>query len=73
MKFYKPENLDNLFDLLALNSDRKYFLAGGTDINVQIKNGIIKDGEIIYINHLNELSGIRRLLFQIFILATKST
>jgi len=59
MKFYKPENLNNLFDMLAAGSARKYLLAGGTDINVQIKNGLIKDGEIIYINHLDELSGIK--------------
>ncbi len=57
MKFIKPKDLDNLFD--ALDGKEKYFLlAGGTDINVQIKNGIIRNPNIIFINDLKELSGI---------------
>jgi CO/xanthine dehydrogenase FAD-binding subunit len=55
MRFYKPESMSELLDNLQDKSGKKYFLAGGTDINVQIKNGLIRDAEIFYINHLNEL------------------
>lgn len=58
MKFFKPSNLAELFSKMQESMDNNYLLAGGTDINVQIKNGMIKDVNIIYINHLRELSGI---------------
>ena len=58
MKFYKPKSLLELFEISEKIEGKKYFLAGGTDINVQIKNGIIKDEEIIFLNHLTELKGI---------------
>lgn len=58
MKFIKPENVPELLNLIADIKEKKYFLAGGTDINVQLKNGMIKDERIIFINHLLELKGI---------------
>jgi len=58
MEFYKPTSLPDLFEKARKIEGKKYFLAGGTDINIQIKNGMIKDEPIIYINHLNELRGI---------------
>ncbi|MCK4312357.1 MAG: xanthine dehydrogenase family protein subunit M [Candidatus Cloacimonetes bacterium] len=58
MKFVKPKDVENLLKNLEEDKGKKYFLAGGTDLNVQIKNGIIRDANIIYINHLSELSGI---------------
>ena len=58
MKFIKPKDVENLLENLEEDKGKKYFLAGGTDLNVQIKNGIIRDANIIYINHLSELSGI---------------
>ncbi len=67
MKFLKPNNLTELFSSLPEISGKKYFLAGGTDINVQIKNGLIPEGTIIYINHLPELNGIRQDENEIFI------
>jgi len=59
MKFYKPKNLTELFKISEQIEGKKYFLAGGTDINVQIKKKMITDEPIIYINHLEELQGIR--------------
>ncbi len=59
MKFYKPTSIPDLFRISEEIEGKKYFLAGGTDINVQIKNGIIKDEPVIFINHLNELKGIK--------------
>ena len=58
MKFYKPSNLAELFSKMQESMHDNYLLAGGTDINVQIKNSMIKDVNIIYINHLSELRGI---------------
>lgn len=57
MKFIKPKDINNLYETLD-NKEQQYLLAGGTDINVQINNGVIRDPNIIYINHLKELSGI---------------
>ncbi|MCK4340058.1 MAG: FAD binding domain-containing protein, partial [Candidatus Cloacimonetes bacterium] len=37
----------------------KYYLAGGTDINIQIKKDIIRNGTILFINHFKELNGIK--------------
>jgi carbon-monoxide dehydrogenase medium subunit len=70
MEFYKPLNLDELLLKLQENHENRYFLAGGTDINVQIKNDLIKDGEVIYINHLDELKQISENGSEIFIGAT---
>lgn len=57
MKFIKPKDINNLYEILD-NSEKQYLLAGGTDINVQIKNGTINNPNIIYIDHIKELSGI---------------
>lgn len=71
MKFIKPRNMDNLYE--ALNDKEKYYLlAGGTDINVQIKNGTIRDPNIIYISDLKDLSGIKEKDGSILIGATTS-
>jgi len=59
MKFYKPNNLTKLFQIAEQIEGKKYILAGGTDINVQLKKKMITDEPIIYINHLEELQGIR--------------
>lgn len=60
MKFFKPSSFSELFNYLDDNHQSKYFLAGGTDINVQIQNNAIKEeSEIYYINHLTKLKGIQ--------------
>ncbi|MDP8202692.1 MAG: xanthine dehydrogenase family protein subunit M [Candidatus Tenebribacter burtonii] len=71
MKFIKPKDINNLYEIID-NIDRQYLLAGGTDINVQIKNGIIRNPNIIYINHLKELSGIEEENDSILIGSTTS-
>ncbi len=58
MKFYKPKSLLELFEISEKIEGKKYFLAGGTDINIQIKNYTIHDETIIFLNHLTELKGI---------------
>lgn len=59
MNFFKPTDLNNLFELIGKIDGRNYFLAGGSDINVQIKNKMITNDNIIYINNLMELQGIK--------------
>lgn len=71
MKFIKPKDINNLYETLD-NMEQQYLLAGGTDINVQIKNGTIRDPNIIYISHLKELSGIKEENDLILIGATTS-
>jgi aerobic carbon-monoxide dehydrogenase medium subunit len=58
MKFFKPTSLPDLFDIVSKIEGKKYYLAGGTDINVQIKKEMIKDEPVIFINHLDEIRGI---------------
>lgn len=72
MKFIKPKNIENLYESLDNNMENQYLLAGGTDINVQINNGTIRKPNIIYINHLKELSGIKEENDQIIIGSTTS-
>jgi len=67
MKFYKPENLADLFNKLENSKGKRFFLAGGTDINVQIKNGMITDGDIFFVNHLSELEGINKIDDKIYL------
>ena len=72
MKFIKPKNINSLYEALD-NIEKQYLLAGGTDINVQIKNGTIIDPNIIYIDHIKELSGIEEENDLIFQQALKET
>lgn len=71
MKFIKPKDINNLYETID-NMDQQYLLAGGTDINVQIKNGTIRDPNIIYISHLKELSGVKEEHDRILIGSTTS-
>lgn len=56
MNFFKPQNLPELFEIANSLEGKYYLLAGGTDINVQIKHRMIsQSADVIYINHLAEL------------------
>lgn len=67
MKFYEPRSLSELFEIIEQIDSKVYFLAGGTDINIQIKKGILKNDPIIYINHLTELQGLRKIENQVLL------
>src|SRR6056297_3564333 len=59
MNFFKPENLSELFEIIRSLKGKYYLLAGGTDINVQIKHRMIPPhADIVYIDHLKDLQGI---------------
>jgi CO/xanthine dehydrogenase FAD-binding subunit len=59
MNFFNPKNLGELHSIADKIDGKYYYLAGGTDINVQIKHEMIgNDDNIIYINELPELKVI---------------
>ncbi len=59
MEFIKPNTLKELLEIISTITGEKYYFAGGTDINIQIKKDIIRNGKIIFINHIKELNGIK--------------
>lgn len=59
MEFIKPNTLKELLEIISTIEGEKYYLAGGTDINIQVKKDIIRNGKIIFINHIKELNGIK--------------
>ncbi len=54
-----PNNLEELKRCLAEIKPGTFFLAGGTDINVQIQKKIIQPAEIIYINRIPEMRELK--------------
>ncbi len=58
MNFYKPDSLLEALKLLSDLPDKKLLLAGGSDINILIRQKKITAESVIFINHLSELHGI---------------
>lgn len=54
MQFYKPGGLTQCLDYLK-NKSSVWLLAGGTDINIQIKNKQNIKDNVVLINHLKQL------------------
>ncbi|MBU0465339.1 MAG: FAD binding domain-containing protein [Proteobacteria bacterium] len=55
-----PETLDQALDLLAFHGDDAKILAGGTDLLVRMKKGLLKPKALISLKALNELSYIKK-------------
>ena len=55
-----PETLDQALDLLATHRDDAKILAGGTDLLVRMKKGLLKPKFLISLKALNELSYIKK-------------
>ena len=55
-----PETLDQVLDLLATHRDDAKILAGGTDLLVRMKKGLLKPKFLISLKALNELSYIKK-------------
>jgi len=55
--FFKPRNLKEAWELKSKLHSARY-IAGGTDLMVQIKNGEIKPSALISLRSIPELSGI---------------
>ena len=59
MNFYRPDTLSDLLNFIENVKENRFFLAGGTDINIMKKNDLFEnENVIIFINHLDELKGI---------------
>ena len=55
-----PDNLEEALDLLATHRDDVKILAGGTDLLVRMKKGLLKPKFLISLKALNELSYIKK-------------
>jgi len=58
-KYYEPETLSEAIELLDKLGPEAKILAGGTDLLVQIKMGVIRPKYIVNIKRIRELYGIR--------------
>ncbi|WP_299981995.1 FAD binding domain-containing protein [Desulfobacula sp.] len=56
--YLEPENLKGALDLLSTHRDDAKILAGGTDLLVRMKKGLLKPKVLISLKALNELSYI---------------
>ena len=56
--YSEPENLEGALDLLAHHREDAKLLAGGTDLLVRMKKGLLKPKVLISLKSLNELSYI---------------
>ena len=56
--FYRPNDIAELLHLCDTLEGKKYFLAGGTDLNVQRRKGTVIPDSVFFIRHLPELRGI---------------
>ena len=57
--YLEPQNLEEALSLLAAHGEDAKLLAGGTDLLVRMKKGLLKPKVLISIKSLNELSYIR--------------
>jgi len=59
-KYSGPETLEQALDLLNTHKDDAKILAGGTDLLVRMKKGLLKPKVLISLKALNELSYIKK-------------
>ncbi len=70
MNFYKPDTLTETLKLLSELPDKKLLLAGGSDINILLRQKKNTTETVIFINHISELHGIDILNDKLIIGAT---
>jgi len=58
--YLEPKNLEGALDLLAIHRENAKLLAGGTDLLVRMKKGLLKPKSLISLKSLNELSYIKK-------------
>ncbi len=58
--YLEPQNLEAALDLLAAHGDDAKILAGGTDLLVRMKKGLLRPKALISLRSLNELSYIKQ-------------
>ncbi len=59
MEFQKPDNLNDLLNIIDSTQKKYLFLAGGSDINIDSRKNQLENEEILFINHLAGLKGIK--------------
>ncbi|OQY00837.1 MAG: hypothetical protein B6I26_06055 [Desulfobacteraceae bacterium 4572_130] len=59
-EYLKPENLNKLLQMLAIYKNDAKILAGGTDLLVRMKKGLLKPKFVISLKDLKELSYIKQ-------------
>jgi 4-hydroxybenzoyl-CoA reductase beta subunit len=59
-EYLEPQNLEGVLDLLATHREEAKLLAGGTDLLVRMKKGLLKPKVLISLKSLDELSYIRK-------------
>ncbi|MGC8557715.1 MAG: FAD binding domain-containing protein [Nitrososphaeria archaeon] len=56
---YSPKTLNEALGILKEKSSEVRLIAGGTDVMVQIKDGLVKERELLNLSYLDELKYIR--------------
>ncbi len=56
--YYRPESLNQAFELMEQSSGQSRYIAGGTDLMVQIKQGLTRAENLISLRQISELQGI---------------
>ncbi|MBT8374824.1 MAG: FAD binding domain-containing protein, partial [Deltaproteobacteria bacterium] len=59
-EYIGPDSLDEALDLLATHKDDAKILAGGTDLLVRMKKGLLKPNILISLKNLSELAYIKK-------------
>jgi len=55
-----PDNLDEALDLLSIHGNDAKIIAGGTDLLIRMKKGLLKPKFLISLKNLNELAYIKK-------------
>ncbi|RKF15039.1 xanthine dehydrogenase family protein subunit M [Roseovarius spongiae] len=58
MQYLKPQSIEEAADILSRNAGKARILAGGTDLLVQLKSGMIEPEMIVDIKHLDGMHDI---------------
>ena len=56
--YHRPESLNQAFELMQQSAGRGRYIAGGTDLMVQIKQGLTRPETLISLRNIPELQGI---------------
>ena len=58
-EYLRPATLEDALEMLAVHGEDARILAGGTDLLVRMKKGLLRPKVLVSLNSLDELSFIR--------------
>lgn len=58
--YYRPESLDQAYEIMVQFQGRARYIAGGTDLMVRIKQGLARPEVLISLRQIQELQGIEQ-------------